>query len=103
MGLIVSSLTTKYRDLSHLIGFGVQLMMYATPVVYASSNLPESWQHYIQYNPMTAIIEGFRYAFLGTGSFNPITLAYSFGITTVLFFISVILFNKVEKGFMDTV
>lgn len=103
MGLIVSSLTTKYRDLSHLIGFGVQLMMYATPVVYASSNLPASWQQYIQYNPMTAIIEGFRYAFLGSGSFNPMMLVYSFGVTVVLFFISVILFNKVEKGFMDTV
>lgn len=103
MGLIVSSLTTKYRDLAHLIGFGVQLMMYATPVVYASSNLPPKWQEYIQYNPMTAIIEGFRFAFLGTGSFQPMMLFYSFAITAVLFFISVILFNKVEKGFMDTV
>jgi lipopolysaccharide transport system permease protein len=103
MGLIVSSLTTKYRDLTHLIGFGVQLMMYATPVVYASSTLPERWQQLIQYNPMTAVIEGFRYAFLGSGTFSPQMLLYSLTITTILFFISVILFNKVEKGFMDTV
>jgi lipopolysaccharide transport system permease protein len=103
MGLIVSSLTTKYRDLTHLIGFGVQLMMYATPVVYASSSLPDRWQELIQYNPMTAVIEGFRYAFLGSGNFHPPMLLYSAVITGILFFISVILFNKVEKGFMDTV
>ncbi len=103
MGLIVSSLTTKYRDLTHLIGFGVQLMMYATPVVYPASELPLKWQQIIQYNPMTAVIEGFRYAFLGSGTFSPSMLLYSLGITVVLFFISVIMFNKVEKGFMDTV
>jgi lipopolysaccharide transport system permease protein len=78
-------------------------MMYATPVVYSSTSLPEKWQYYLQYNPMSAVIEGFRYGFLGTGSFNPQMLGYSLGITAVLFFISVILFNKVEKGFMDTV
>jgi lipopolysaccharide transport system permease protein len=78
-------------------------MMYATPVVYPASELPLKWQQIIQYNPMTAVIEGFRYAFLGSGTFSPSMLLYSLGITVVLFFISVIMFNKVEKGFMDTV
>lgn len=103
MGLIVSSLTTKYRDLAHLVGFGVQLMMYATPVVYPASFLSGKWKTLLELNPMTAVIEGFRFAFMGSGEFNPISLLYSVGVTLVLLFISVILFNKVEKGFMDTV
>lgn len=103
MGLIVSSLTTKYRDLTHLVGFGVQLMMYATPVVYPSSELSPKWQQLLQLNPMTAVIEGFRFAFLGSGSFQPMMLIYSLGVTLLLLFISIIMFNRVEKGFMDTV
>lgn len=103
MGLIVSSLTTKYRDLVHLVSFGVQLMMYATPVVYPASELPLKWQEILQYNPMTAVIEGFRFAFLGSGGFHPGMLIYSAAVTAVLLFISVIMFNRVEKGFMDTV
>ncbi len=103
MGLIVSSMTTKYRDLTHLVAFGVQLMMYATPVVYPASELPEKWQKILQLNPMTAVIEGFRFAYLGSGSFTSTALLYSAGVTLVLLFIAVLLFNKVEKSFMDTV
>lgn len=103
MGLIVSSLTTKYRDLTHLVSFGVQLMMYATPVVYPASELPEKWQKILQLNPMTAVIEGFRYAYLGSGSFAATSLFYSAGVTLVLLFFAILLFNKVEKSFMDTV
>lgn len=103
MGLIVSSLTTKYRDLAHLVGFGVQLMMYATPVVYPASFLQGKWKTILELNPMTSVIEGFRYAYMGSGEFNVFSLGYSIGVTLILLLISVILFNKVEKGFMDTV
>jgi lipopolysaccharide transport system permease protein len=103
MGLIVSSLTTKYRDLAHLVGFGVQLMMYATPVVYPASFLQGKWKTILELNPMTSVIEGFRYAYMGSGEFNVLSLGYSIGVTLILLLISVILFNKVEKGFMDTV
>jgi lipopolysaccharide transport system permease protein len=103
MGLIVSSLTTKYRDLTHLVGFGVQLMMYATPVVYPASFLQGKWKTILELNPMTAVIEGFRFAFMGSGTFSPGMLLYSVGVTLVLLLISIIMFNRVEKGFMDTV
>ena len=93
MGLIVSSLTTKYRDLAHLVGFGVQLMMYATPVVYPASFLTGKWKTLLELNPMTSVIEGFRFAFMGSGEFNPISLFYSIGVTIVLLLISIILFN----------
>ena len=102
-GIIVSSLTTKYRDLSLLVGFGVQLWMYATPVVYPSSMVtgPLSWL--LIMNPMTAIVELFRYGFLG-GQLIPLWYwGVSLGMTFFLLFTGVVLFNKVEKNFMDTV
>ena len=103
IGLIISSMTTKYRDLVHLVAFGVQLMMYATPVVYSSSIVEGKLRTLLFLNPMTGIIEGFRYAFLGTGTFDFQMLAYSFIVTIVLFVIAIITFNRVEKVFMDTV
>lgn len=103
MGLIISSMTTKYRDLVHLVAFGVQLMMFITPVVYTASAIQGKLKTLILLNPMTGIIEGFRYAFLGTGSFDFGMLAYSAAVSFGLLAIAIVIFNRVEKGFMDTV
>jgi lipopolysaccharide transport system permease protein len=103
MGIIISSLTTKYRDLTNLVGFGVQLFMYATPVIYPVSSLPEKYQIYILANPLTPIIETFRFALLGTGTFSFLHLLYSFVFMIVVLFVGIILFNKIEQSFMDTV
>jgi lipopolysaccharide transport system permease protein len=102
-GIIVSSLTTKYRDLTHLVGFGVQLWMYATPVVYPLSIIPEKYQWLMALNPMTPIIEAFRYAFLGVGTVDVCSIATSAAMTLVLLFVGVVLFSRIEKSFMDTV
>lgn len=102
-GIIVSSLTTRYRDLTHLIGFGVQLWMYATPVVYPTSFLPDKWRWLLLLNPMAPVVEAFRYAFLGTGSINLQSWLISVAITLCILFSGVILFSRVEKSFMDTV
>lgn len=103
IGLIVTALTIKYRDLAFLVAFGVQLVMYATPVIYPLSAVPDKYRFIISLNPMTALIETFRYGFLGTGVFYPENFAYSVIATISLFFIGVIIFNKVEKNFVDTV
>lgn len=103
MGIIISSLTTKYRDLTQLVGFGVQLLMYATPVIYPASILPEKWQWLMNFNPMSPLIEGFRYAFFGTGTFDVYSILYSTIISLVFFLIGLILFHRVERTFMDTV
>jgi lipopolysaccharide transport system permease protein len=102
-GIIISSLTTKYRDLKFLVTFGVQLMMYASPIVYPLSIVPEKYKWIIIANPVTSVIETFKYAFLGVGEFNWLHLGYSFGFTAILFLISLIIFHRVEKTFMDTV
>jgi len=102
-GIIISSLTTKYRDLKFLVVFGVQLMMYASPIVYPLSIVPENYKWLILSNPVTSIIETFKYAFLGVGEFSWLYLAYSFAFTLILFFIGLIIFHRVEKSFMDTV
>ncbi|MEO8445880.1 MAG: ABC transporter permease [bacterium] len=102
-GIIVSSLTTKYRDLTFLVSFGVQLLMYATPVIYPLSALPEKYKWIVLANPMTAIIDTFRYAFLGAGTFSPENLIYSTIFMVVTLAIGIVIFNRVEKTFMDTV
>jgi lipopolysaccharide transport system permease protein len=102
-GLYLTSMTTKYRDFKFLVAFGVQLLMYATPVIYPVSEVPEKYQWIILANPMTSIIETFRYAFLGAGNMSWSGLAYSVGFTLVLFISGLLLFNKTEKNFMDTV
>ena len=102
-GIIISSLTTKYRDLRFLVTFGVQLLMYATPVIYPVSSIPEKYRIFVLANPMAPIIEAFRYAFLGAGSVNGLHLAYSFGFMVVVMAIGTIIFNRVEQTFMDTV
>ena len=102
-GIIFSSMTTKYRDLTFLLQFGVQLWMYATPVIYPLSTMPEDKQWIFLLNPMTSIIEAFKYSAIGTGSFSWGGLAYSFGFMMVVLFLGIMIFNKVEKDFMDTV
>ena len=103
-GIIVSALTTRYRDLQQLVAFGVQLMMYVTPVVYPLSMIGGgNFRWLILANPMTPIVEAFRYAYLGSGTFDAGDLFYSAGFALAILFIGVVLFNHVERTFMDTV
>jgi lipopolysaccharide transport system permease protein len=102
-GVIISSLTTKYRDLRFLVTFGVQLLMYATPVIYPVSSIPARFQWLILANPMTPIVEAFRYAFLGAGETQLGYLLYSFGFMLAVVFLGSVVFNRVEQTFMDTV
>ncbi len=102
-GIIFSSLTTKYRDLTFLLQFGVQLWMYISPVIYPLKSIAADKQWIVQLNPMTSIIESFKYGFIGTGTFSWGWLGYSFGFMIVLLVFGVVIFNRVEKGFMDTV
>jgi lipopolysaccharide transport system permease protein len=106
LGIIISSVTTKYRDFNVLIGFGVQLLMYATPIVYPLSYLLEKKKKYaaiIRFNPLTSIVETFRYALFNKGTLDWWGLTYSFGFMVVILFIGLVIFNRVEKTFMDTV
>ena len=102
-GIIVASLTTKYRDLTHLVGFGLQVWMYATPVVYPSSIIPEKYNWLMVMNPMVSIIEVFRYAFLGVGTIKMENVMASVLITIATLLVGIVLFSRVEKSFMDTV
>jgi lipopolysaccharide transport system permease protein len=102
-GIIVSSLTTKYRDLQNLIGFGVSLWMYATPIIYPVSSIPEKWRWVADWNPVTPIVETFRAGFLGAGAASWPRLGYSAVFMLVVLFIGVVIFNRVEKTFIDTV
>jgi lipopolysaccharide transport system permease protein len=102
-GVIFTSLTTKYRDLTFLLQFGVQLLMYATPVIYPVSTIPDKYRMYILMNPITHIVEGFRYAFLGTGSWSWGGLGYATGFTIILLTIGALIFNRVQRTFMDTI
>lgn len=103
LGMIISAMTTKYRDLSFLITFGVQLLMYATTVIYPLSSAPEKYRGLVSANPMTSIIETFRYGFLGKGTFSWNYLGYSTLVTIILVLFGTVVFNKVEKNFIDTV
>jgi len=103
MGMIFSSLTTKYRDLQMLLAFGISLYMYATPVIYPASSLKGVFKTIAFYNPLTGIFECFKYAWLGVGDFSSTMLLISTVLIFVIFVIGTVIFNKVEKGFMDTV
>lgn len=103
LGIIISSLTTKYRDLQQLVGFGVQLLMYATPVIYPLSTVKGIWRKLILVNPMTPVVETFRLAFLGTSSLSPIFLIYSACFLLIVLLIGALIFNRVDANFMDTV
>lgn len=103
MGMIINALTSKYRDLVFLLGFGVQLLMFATPVIYPLSKLPEKYKWLILANPMSSIVETFRYSFLGSGTFKWMYLGYSLLFTLLVLFAGTVIFNRVEKTFTDTV
>ena len=103
LGMIFSALTTKYRDLAMLLAFGVQLLMYATPVIYPLSKLPLKYKPFILANPLSSIVETFRYAFLGSGTFSWLALGYSAAVTAVILVVGTVIFNKVQKSFTDTV
>jgi lipopolysaccharide transport system permease protein len=103
LGMIISAMTTKYRDLRFLLQFAVQLLMFATPVIYPVSTLPEKYRIFILANPITPIIETFRFGFLGRGSFEPAMLGYSLAFMLLVLFLATMIFNQVEKNFMDTV
>jgi lipopolysaccharide transport system permease protein len=102
-GLIVSSFTNKYRDLKFLLTFGIQLLMYATPVIYPLSALPEKYRTLILINPVCVLVENFRYALLGKGTYEPAMLVYSSITTCVILILGMIIFNREEKHFMDVV
>lgn len=103
LGLIISAMTTKYRDLTFLVTFGVQLYMYATPVIYSLGAAPEKYKRILELNPLSPIIEGMRLGILGVGEFNTHLLLYAIGSIAVLTIIGVLIFNKTEKDFIDTV
>ncbi len=106
LGMFISAVTTKYRDLSYLVTFGTQLVMYGTPVIYPLSLLEqkaEKWAWIVKYNPMSSIVETFRYSFLGSGEMRWKLLLYSGVFTVIIFLLGLLVFNRTEKNFMDTV
>lgn len=103
LGMIFSSLTTKYKDLVFLLTFGIQLFMYVTPVVYPVSSIPANYAWIVNMNPLTGIFECFRFSYLGSGDFQSMSLVFSTTITFFVLAIGTLIFNKVEKSFMDTV
>jgi lipopolysaccharide transport system permease protein len=102
-GIIVSSLTTKYRDMQFLVGFGIQLLMYGTPVIYGVGAIPEKYKPWVEANPMTPVIECFRSIYLGSGTWSAGSLLYAAGFTLVTLVLGLLIFHRVEKTFMDTV
>jgi lipopolysaccharide transport system permease protein len=103
LGLIVSSLTIRYRDLTHFLSFGVQLLMYATPIIYPASIIPANYKWVSYVNPLSPIFEAFRFSFLGTGVFNIPHLTASFAGGLVVLFCGMILFNQAQRTSIDTV
>lgn len=103
LGLIITAMTTKYRDLAFLVTFGVQLLMYATPVIYPLSAAPSKYRDLISLNPLSGLIETFRYGFTGAGQFYAGAFAYSVAASFVIFLLGLLVFNRVEKSFVDTV
>jgi len=104
LGIIISSVTTKYRDFTVLIGFAIQLFMYVTPIIYPLSFVEDkSYKWLILLNPLTPVVETFRLAIFGAGTVTPISVLYSIGFTLVALFVGIVMFNRVEKTFMDTV
>jgi lipopolysaccharide transport system permease protein len=102
-GIIISSLTTKYRDLTNLVAFGMQLWMYATPIIYPLSKVPAKFKMFVLANPVTPIVETFRFALLGSGSVSQGQLMYCSVFTLVVMVIGIVMFNRVEQSFMDVV
>lgn len=102
-GLMVSALTTKYRDLAQLLGFGVQLAMYATPIIYPMNSVPSKFKFMVGLNPVTYIVENFRYSVTGVGYFSYYGLAYTAIFAFITFLLGLIIFKQIERNFMDTV
>lgn len=103
LGMIISAMTTKYKDLVFLLTFGIQLLMYGTPVIYPLSSIPDQYRYIILANPMAPIVETFRFAYTGSGTFSWLYLGYSFSAGLILLALGAIIFNKVEKNFTDTI
>ena len=103
VGIIVSSFTSKYRDLSMIVGTAITLLMYATPIMYPVSAIPDIYKSFLCYNPISPLIESFRYVFTGSGHFSYNGLIYSFIFGAVVLILGVLVFNQTEKTFMDTV
>ncbi len=103
IGIIISSLTTKYRDFNVLVGFGLNLLMYATPVIYPLSSVPEKYLYLLTWNPLSSLVECFRFIFTGVGTFSMGSLLYSGFIMVTVLLLGLIVFNRIEKNFMDTV
>jgi len=103
LGLIITALTTKYRDLTFVVTFGVQLLMYATPVIYPLAAAPAKYRGIIELNPMSGLVETFRYGFLGVGHFYMGAFMYSVVASLIIFLLGLVVFNKVEKSFVDTI
>ena len=102
-GIIVSSFTSKYRDLTMVVGIGISLLMYATPIMYPASAIPNLYKPYLHLNPISPLIEVFRYIFTGTGAFILFDLLYSFTFALFVFVLGIFIFNRTEKTFMDTI
>jgi lipopolysaccharide transport system permease protein len=103
MGIIISSFTAKYRDLTYVVSFGITLLMYITPVIYPVSAIPETYKPLVMINPIAPIIETFRYGFTGAGTFSWASLTYSSLFMVIILLIGIFTFNRTEKTFMDTV
>lgn len=103
LGIILSSVTTKYRDMNVLVSFGINLLMYSTPVIYPLSSVPLNYRHLLEWNPVSPIVECFRFIFTGTGTFTIYSICYSAIMMSIFLFIGALVFNRVEKTFMDTV
>ncbi len=103
IGIILSAMTTKYRDLKNFVGFGVTLLMYASPVIYPVSAVPEAYSWFIRYNPISPIIEAFRLGFTGSGTVTTLDLIYSGTFITIILVLGAVMFHRVERTFMDTV
>ena len=103
LGIVFSAMTTKYRDFSFLLAFGIQLLMYATPIIYPLSYTSGQLHWWISINPLTPLIENFKFALFGIGHFDFVGLLYAACISVIILFVGIIFFNRVEKNFMDTV
>lgn len=103
VGLIVASLTIRFRDLVFLITFGITLFMYVTPVIYPLSTVPAEYRAYVEYNPMTGLVEGFRYAYLGSGAWSWPAVLYSAGCSLAVLLLGLFTFNRAERNFIDTI
>ena len=103
LGILLSATTTKYRDLNVLVSFGIQLLMYASPVIYPLSSVPEKYRYWVELNPLTPLVECYRFVFTGSGTFSMLTVSYSALFMAVILLLGIIIFNRVEKTFMDTV